>query len=790
MATQRPALDASLKALAGQLLAEREVTPRAQLIAAEVSARLGTAVVIYLFAETGQPRWTSRACVGDVKAPRQCEALTLAMLAEQREPLLFAGDELVREHYAHLDVRRTIAALAYAPLRDGDVLLGAIEAISLDRLLNREDLAELDELVELASRAIEGALSYEIERNGNLETVTRITAFYDVEKTFHGTLQIGRLMPIICAKTRELLPAAAVNLWMVDDDALVLMARDGEDPSLKIGAPQDEVVAWVADKGRALNVREHNNPMLARRNSGGSIRVLIAVPIVDAGALVGVLECVNKADGTAFHEDDAFLLSTIADTAAGALHNASLLEAERKIEILETLVEVSQEITSTLNLTRVLQVLVNAPQRIMAYDRAAVALGEPGKLQVRAISGKPEVIQADPAVKTLREMMAWAEGTEGELYVTTHGGKVETDREDARGRFFEYFKSSGYRTWYSIPLADEQGQLGILAFESKKSDFLNEAQLELIKVLAAQATVALRNASLYEQVPLIGMLQPILHRKQQFMRMEKERRIVLGAAAAAILLFLVVVPLPMRVEGHATVAPQRTAQVQVEADGVVKTVRVREGEFVTRGTVLAELEDWELRSALAGAEAKRQEALAQMNRALAGSDGGEAGIQRVQAEYWQSEVQRAKERLEHSVLRSPINGVVATPRLESLVGHKLQAGESFAQIFDSQRTSIDVAVDQRDLPLVAAGQDTSVKLEGYPTQKFRGKVSVVSPTSAVENEKRVFYARIDVPNDTGLIRAGMEGQAKVFTGWRPSGYVMFRGIGMWGWAKVWNWFGS
>jgi hypothetical protein len=46
-----------------------------------------------------------------------------------------------------------------------------------------------------------------------------------------------------------------------------------------------------------------------------------------------------------------------------------------------------------------------------------------------------------------------------------------------------------------------------------------------------------------------------------------------------------------------------------------------------------------------------------------------------------------------------------------------------------------------------------------------------------------------VPNEEGVIRAGMEGQGKVFTGYRPAGYVMFRDVGMWTWTKLWKWFG-
>lgn len=792
MATQRPALGASFGAFAGQLLAEREIAPRARAIAAEASARLpGTAVVVYLFDAAAHPRWTSRASVGDIKAPAQCEALTLAMLAEQREPLLFSGAELVREHYAHLDVRRTIVSLAYVPLLSGETLLGAIEAVSLDRVLNRDDLAELGELAELSSRAIASALSYESERNSNFETITRLTAFYDVERVFHSTLQMEKLLPIVPAKVRELLPCDGVNLWMVQDDALVLMTRDGQDPTTGIGAIDDDLVKWVSDKGKALLVRGPADPVLKKRQAVDAhfIRGALAVPIVEGGALVGVLECVNKAGGSPFDEDDHFLLATIAETAAGALHNASLLEAERKIEILETLVEVSQEITSTLNLDRVLQVLVNAPQRIMEYDRAAVALEVKGKVVVKAISGKTEVVQSDPALKPLREMLEWAAAAETELYVTTRDGQVVSDREETRAKFFEYFKATGHRTWYSVPLADEQGRLGVLVFESRKAEFLGDAQFELIKVLASQATVALRNASLYTEVPFIGLLEPLLHKKRAFMRMDARRRGAYAGLAVAAVLFLIVVPLPMRVEGTAKVAAQRSAHVQAEEDGIVRTVYVREGDPVKPGTLLADMNDWSARSALAAAEAKRDAALAAMDRSLANNDGAEAGVQRVEAEFRKAEVQRAQERLEHTRLRSPIDGIVTTPYVENMVGRKLDAGDTFAQVADTSRTSIDIAVDQSDLPLVSAGQTASLKLEGFPTRKFHGRIAIVSPTTGAEGDQRFFYARVDVPNDEGLIRAGMEGQGKVFTGYRPAGYVMFRDVGMWTWAKLWKWFG-
>jgi len=232
----------------------------------------------------------------------------------------------------------------------------------------------------------------------------------------------------------------------------------------------------------------------------------------------------------------------------------------------------------------------------------------------------------------------------------------------------------------------------------------------------------------------------------------------------------------------------------------VAKVYVREGDPVTRGTVLADLEDWDYRGALAAAEAKRSEAVALMNRALASNDGTEAGIQRVQADYWTAEATRARARLDRTHLRSPIDGVVATPRIEDLVGHHLEYGDTFAEVADTRRATVDVAIADNDVALLEAGEGAVVKLDAFPTHTFGGELEVISPLSHVEEEHRVFFARVAVANDSqdAQMRPGMQGRGKIDVraakyiypaGWRPLGYVMFRSTGMWFRSKLWSWFG-
>ncbi len=793
MATQRAPLYTPERDFAASLLAESEIAPRAHAIAEEAAALLdGCAIHVYVHDEEATPAWSVKATVGDTSVEESADAAMLAQVAESREPLLFSAASLVREHYAHIDVRRTIASVAYVPILLDEVLLGAIEAVSFDRELEQRDLAKLEHLTSLSALAIATAIAYENERNSNLDSITRLTQLYDVEKVFNSTLQMSELMPIICHKVRELLNTQAVNLYMVgEDDELVLMTSDGHDPTVELEQAAGELISSLGETGEAIAI-DASDPRLAQRNGDveeGAIVALMAAPIVHDEAIVAVLECVNKDDGTVFDEDDLFFLNMMCQTAAGALHNASLMEAERKIEILETLVEVSHEITSTLNLDRVLQVVVNGPQRIMAYDRAAVALETKGKLQLKAVSGMPQIVASDPAMRSLREMLEFSQQYDKPLFVVAHEDEVEADREETRARFHQYFLESGARGWYSVPLSDDQGKLGVMSFESTDPDFLSEAQFEFINVVASQATVAVRNASLYEEVPLIGMLEPILHKKNQFLAMEKKRRTASLAAVAAAVLFLILVPLPMRVSGDATVSPQASSDIQAEVDGVVRNVYVHEGDRVTKGTLLADMNDWDYRSALASAQAKRDTAYAAMNRALAANDGTEAGIQRAQAEYWASETKRAADRLEHTAFRSPIDGVVATPHIETFVGKKLVAGDNFAKVINTSNATVDVAVEESDLPLLATGDKAVVKLDGFPLRRFVGKVNIVSPTSQAMQDKRMYFARVDIPNSEGMIRPGMSGISKLSVGWKPAGYVMFRGIAMWIWGKLWTLFG-
>ena len=65
-------------------------------------------------------------------------------------------------------------------------------------------------------------------------------------------------------------------------------------------------------------------------------------------------------------------------------------------------------------------------------------------------------------------------------------------------------------------------------------------------------------------------------------------------------------------------------------------------------------------------------------------------------------------------------------------------GDTFAEIVDTSRAIVDVAIDADDVLLLHPGEKASMKLEGFPTRTFHGVVTVVSPQKPGAGRRPLF----------------------------------------------------
>src|SRR5262249_35379400 len=94
------------------------------------------------------------------------------------------------------------------------------------------------------------------------------------------------------------------------------------------------IAGWVARHRETVNIDDvaadpRHDSTLARR-TGLVARTMVCVPLLHRGALLGVIQVINKVDGTRFGPDDVRLVESLASQAAIAIAHAQLYH---KVEV-------------------------------------------------------------------------------------------------------------------------------------------------------------------------------------------------------------------------------------------------------------------------------------------------------------------------------------------------------------------------------------------------------------------------------------------------------------------------
>jgi putative peptide zinc metalloprotease protein len=258
-------------------------------------------------------------------------------------------------------------------------------------------------------------------------------------------------------------------------------------------------------------------------------------------------------------------------------------------------------------------------------------------------------------------------------------------------------------------------------------------------------------------------------------------------ASAAMIAILLLLPIYTdRVTVPFILEPVNRALLRTEVPGTVLNVMAREGEIVSAGQPLLELQDFDLESQLAGVHGDLETANARVTQAaLRYKDVGPAEHERerLRTQYEAISVERAK--LE---LRSPISGTVVTQRPQELQGRHMNAGTETIEVADLSQMRARLFVPESEMRDVRVGQ--SVKLH-YPSlfHSEKGQIFTTSPSvSELEPglEPASSYKGITSPafyvmtvlqsNPDGELKYGMTGTAKIYTVRRSLAEVGLRSV--------------
>lgn len=558
--------------------------------------------------------------------------------------------------------------------------------------------------------------------------------------------------------------------------------------------PSGDQAACQLAVGRDADTLRGTSVPAASLDGGDSTPTVMAVPIISGSRPVGYLRV--SRDAEPFSETDRELLELLAESTASSLKLASRIKAADRSSDLTLIQELSREIGSSLDLDRVLQTVVNIAARAVQFDLGALALYENGKCDVRALAGAAAVDPKSDEMQDLAFRAAWAAGT-GEMFYLSDREAPGSDTERIFLQFFDAeLAKVEMNSGLYLPLRDEEGVVGILLLEAKRAEFASAREREVATILANQATVAIRNAKLYSQVPLAEALGAISAKRAAFFSIPRRRRTTAAVATIVVVALMTLIRWPLRVAAeHPTFRPTSFAIARPLVGGTVDRVLVAEGATVAAGAPLMQLRDAEARAERSRADADVRIARREAQLALSAGDGAALRIGDLRESAARAELSVRDQALQSLTVRAPVAGVVLTPRPELLLDTKLQPGDGALTIGRTDTLELEFSVEQREIDRVRLDDIVRIRLDALPQQTFEGRVTWISvmPEGGSSRDSASvvrFPMRAVVPNATGALKPGMAAHARVLTA--PASLAQrllrtpWRNIRLF-WWRMWSW---
>src|ERR687897_166715 len=404
------------------------------------------------------------------------------------------------------------------------------------------------------------------------EEIERLRLLHSISLEFSASLDFDELLPQVFQRVLTVLGAEGGSLWIAEGDMLRCRVAEGGAGKKLVGAQVPVGSGFIGDVAQrprtTIVTRALEDPRYQAAVDSAEMlaTTVMATAMVASGVTVGAIQVSNKLTGKGIFDDrDRELLEGLAASAAAALRNAQLHTVEKRARDLALLLEISREITATLDLDRVLRSVVNLASKALTFDRGAVGLYQKGQCEIRAVAGQEKVDPKEPKLQDFIARAAWAAGHGEQLYLTDR----RTPSSDAERMFVSVFgtdlEADEVESGLYLPLKDEEGLLGILVFESSKPEFATATQLELAAILANQTAVALRNAQLYHQVPMVDALGALAAKKRALLALPRRKALIYSGVAVVVLAALILLRWPFRVAGEgAAFRPTALAQVRAQ----------------------------------------------------------------------------------------------------------------------------------------------------------------------------------------------------------------------------------
>jgi biotin carboxyl carrier protein len=246
-----------------------------------------------------------------------------------------------------------------------------------------------------------------------------------------------------------------------------------------------------------------------------------------------------------------------------------------------------------------------------------------------------------------------------------------------------------------------------------------------------------------------------------------------GIALASAIVVAAWVPWDYRIDAALSVRSQDLLFMPAPFDGYLREVHVDVGDEVTEGTILVELDtrDLVLEASMADADLVRYTREAE--KAMAARQLAEMQVALARQQQAAAKLELIRFQLAHAQVKAPYEGVVIEGELKKNLGAPVRRGDLLLKLARSERTFLEIEIDQADVHEVAVGSAGEFALVGRPGQRYPIEITKIDPAAVGKEGRTVYLARAQLSGaHQPDWRPGMGGNAKLEAGQRPLIWVL------------------
>jgi multidrug efflux pump subunit AcrA (membrane-fusion protein) len=491
----------------------------------------------------------------------------------------------------------------------------------------------------------------------------------------------------------------------------------------------------------------------------------VYIPIQVDNELFAVCKIVKKSDSNVVFQEEVELLLSIGEFVRIFLAQIHLPKVMGRMQEIGSLFELSKEIFSSVDPVEIAYTIANQLPGLIECNRVIVGLVHKKKMRVTSITGMDLIERKSNLVQSLEELLSHigrrrqAMTIKPDMDISLLGGGLK-DIVDG------YFKVNPFKVLHVLPVMDGEILVGVVCVESSEKDEFNDNELTLLNFIIKQAAIALNNARMYKEVPLAGFWRKFYNFRETSTGWQRLRLFATPAVIMLLLLSIFIVKIDNKIKGSCEVFPSRKIYGRSNVDGIVKEFLVAEGDLIEPGATVALLDTARIDMRLREARSRLLTVQSNMVKYFGEGKISEYEIEKLRIKEIELEIGLLESDLGDTRVTVGQGGIVTTPnpRFIERVGKPVSRGEELVEIGSLQEMLLEITVPESDIRYVKADQTIRIMLNSLPEHPFEARVLSVRQQAEVRQEGNVFVVEANLGKPERLIRPGMRGVAKIYTG--------------------------